>query len=152
MPQNDRDDEIDLLSRKSLLNINPTEVYSNSHNTPVIKRPTDSTLQTRGWVGVPGDDGIHVLQELSDHETDAAGCGTGDDMEEQWLAIQFAHDRPMPAPGNGLTPKEADRLISKCPRYKADTLKPSEDQNKRLNVRQQIILCNVHKLKDAETE
>ena len=110
-----------------------------------------STLQIWGWVEVGGPDETPILQELSHHEPDTAVSRIADTSEEQWLAMQFAHDKPEPASGNSLVFKESDRLTIKCTICRADVPRPLKNQNKRLNVRQQVAFCNAHRLKDAET-
>jgi hypothetical protein len=151
-PQGDVGDEFDLTNLDSLLSRHHTHLSCETHKTPGHEKPTESNLQLHGWVEVSGPEGKPILQELSDDES-ASHVPIVDDMgEEQWLAMQFAHDKPVPASGDGLVPKETDLNTIKCPICRANVSRPSRSSNKRLNVRQQMAFCNAHKLKDAETE
>jgi hypothetical protein len=94
-----------------------------------------STLQVWSWVEVGGPDETLILQELSNHEPDIAVPGTADTGEEQWLAMQFTHDKLEPASGNSPVWKKSDRLTINCIVCRADVPRPLRNRNKRLKVR-----------------
>jgi hypothetical protein len=94
------------LGLNSLLNRDPTRLSSESHNTLGREKPTESTLQIQEWAEALSPDGTLILQELSD----AQAPNTDGKRKEQWLTMQFAHDKPVSASDNGPVPRESDRV------------------------------------------
>lgn len=155
-PQHSEEDEVELPSVHSLLNLSPRSSCTDPCNAQSQKSLAERALQIQGWAEVPRPDGSLSLLELSDPELDAQVPAIGNVREEQRLAVFALEDNPLLVSGEKSTPKRPRRGADKCPRCGADVPQSSKRRRKRLNAREQRAFCGAHqltdKLKAAEIE
>jgi hypothetical protein len=155
-PQVDDEDEFELPSLHSLLNIGPSSSPPGLCNTLTEKGLAEPTLQIQGWEEVPGPDGAPILQELSDHELDAQGPGVFNVRDERRPTAFALRNKSVVASGNGSIPKQSSHRTNICPRCGAAVPHSPKRRRKPLNTREQRAFCEAHerndKLQSAETE
>ena len=99
--QGDEEDETELPSLRSLLGLDSTRPYS--EDAPNQKSLSESTLRLWGWAEVPGPNGLPVLQELSDHESEAPAPLTSDARQARGITAFALENQSVLTSGNNST-------------------------------------------------